>query len=116
MMYNYNAEVIRVVDGDTVELNIDLGFRMWMRANCRFYGVNAPELHSSIEEVREQAKKAKEFVESKLPAGSKVSILSKKLDKYGRPLVRIFYIDGENPSACINDQLLENELAIEFMS
>lgn len=113
MMYTYNATVLRVVDGDTVELNIDLGFRMWMRANCRLYGVNTPELNSSLDVVREKAIEAKEFVESKLKPGDKSSILSKKLDKYGRPLVRLFY--GEE-AKCINDELLEEGLAVEFMS
>jgi micrococcal nuclease len=113
MMYTYNANVIRVVDGDTVELNIDLGFRMWMRANCRFYGINAPELHATDEAVREKAKEAKAFVEAELKVGDRVSVLSKKLDKYGRPLVRIFY--GEE-AKCLNDEMIEKSLAVEFMS
>lgn len=88
-MYEYIAEVIRVVDGDTAELKIDLGFRMYMVANCRFYRVDTPELKKEPE----RALAAKQFTESHLPVGAKVRISSKRLDKYGRPEVTIYIGD-----------------------
>ena len=88
-MYTYNAKVIRVIDGDTVELDIDLGFTIHWKSSCRLYGVNTPELKSSDKDERLKALEAKNFLIQELPVGSDVTINSKKLDKYGRPLVEV---------------------------
>ena len=93
-MYNYKAEVIRVIDGDTIKLRIDLGFRTFIEANCRIYGVNAPELHSKNAGEKFRANAAKEWVEEELIEGDRVTIDSKQLDKYGRPLVTLWYSRG----------------------
>ena len=42
-MYIYNIKLDRVVDGDTIDVNIDLGFDVWVKKRVRFSGVNAPE-------------------------------------------------------------------------
>lgn len=42
--YTYNAQVIRVIDGDTAELDVDLGFRIHFRLTARFAGYNSPEV------------------------------------------------------------------------
>ena len=42
-MYDYNCELIRVVDGDTVDLNVNLGFDIWVKKRVRLYGIDAPE-------------------------------------------------------------------------
>ena len=42
-MYEYNAIVERVVDGDTVDLRIDLGFSVWISERCRLIGIDTPE-------------------------------------------------------------------------
>ena len=41
-MYDYNCELIRVVDGDTVDLNVNLGFDIWVKKRVRLYGIDAP--------------------------------------------------------------------------
>lgn len=79
-LYNYRARVIRVVDGDTVRLAIDLGFRMSWTSNCRLTGVNAPEMNE------EAGRKAKAYLETLLPVGKEILIKSVSLDKYGRAL------------------------------
>lgn len=43
-MYEYKAKLLRVVDGDTLDLEVDLGFRTFQRIRCRLYGLNAPEI------------------------------------------------------------------------
>jgi len=86
-MYTYKAEVIRVIDGDTVVLNIDLGFKIYHKTSCRLAGINAPEMNSKDEEVRAAAVESKEYLMRLLPEGADVTIISKKLDKYGRPVV-----------------------------
>ncbi len=90
-LYNYLATVIRVVDGDTIELQIDLGFKMHYRTTCRLYGIDTPEL--KIPAQKEAAKLAKAAVEELIPSGVAVRIESRELDKYGRALVEV-YLDG----------------------
>lgn len=111
-LYCYNAEVLEVIDGDTAKLRIDFGMRMFMTANCRFYGINTPELHDKDEAIREKALQAKQEVENRLPVGSMVFIESKKLDKYGRPLVKIYYSKN-----CIDlcEEMLSLGMAIKYL-
>jgi micrococcal nuclease len=89
MMMTYKTIVEKIVDGDTVKMNIDLGFRTWIKANCRLYGINTPELNSKDEDERNRAKKAVEYLSEILTVGKTYNIISHELDKYGRPLVTI---------------------------
>jgi len=109
-MYTYNATVLRVIDGDTVQLNIDLGFRMYFKANCRLNGLNTKELNSKDEGERELANKAKQYLESLTPVNKSVRIDSKSLDKYGRPLIEL-YVDDLH----VNESLLKEGLAISYI-
>lgn len=109
-MYTYNATVLRVLDGDTVQLNIDLGFRMYFKANCRLNGLNTKELNSKDEADRELANKAKQYLEALTPVNKSVRIESKSLDKYGRPLIEL-YVDDLH----VNESLLKEGLAISYI-
>ena len=93
-MYTYKAEVIRVIDGDTVVLNIDLGFKIHHITPCRLAGINAPELNSKDEKVRAAAVASKEYLMGLLPEEMEVTIASRKLDKYGRPVVVIDFVNN----------------------
>lgn len=92
-----------VVDGDTINLTIDLGFRMTMTANCRLAGINAPEMRSSTGE------QSKEYLIALMNEKTPLKIISKKLDKYGRPVVEI--IKGNKN---INQIMLINGMAAEY--
>lgn len=79
-LYSYRASVVRVVDGDTVEFDIDLGFHLSMRAKMRLAKIDAPEMST------DDGKAAKAFLATYLgdtPAGV---LTSHSLDKYGRIL------------------------------
>ena len=76
----YPAVVIRVVDGDTVRMQLDLGLHIWRTDNCRIAGINAPEMSTP------EGRDAKAYAELLLPVGAAVTFHSKALDKYGRPL------------------------------
>lgn len=102
-MYTYKAKVIKVIDGDTVKLNIDLGFRIFWTTNCRLAGIDAPELSE------EDGKKSLNFLSNNLPIGAEVEIESKRLDKYGRPIIALRY-NGLN----MNQSLIENGYASKF--
>lgn len=86
-MYQYNAVVNKIIDGDTVNMTIDLGFRLSYTANCRLAGINAPEMNT------EEGKTSKIALSIMLGIGDKVTINSTGLDKYGRPIVEILRKD-----------------------
>jgi endonuclease YncB( thermonuclease family) len=109
-MYEYNAEVIRIVDGDTIVLRIDLGFKLFWKVSCRLHGINCPEIRSKDSQERIAAKAAKDFTASELPIGSIVLVYSVELDKYGRPLVDVFYGDKH-----LNVELVSNNHAKLYM-
>ncbi len=112
-MYEYKATVKRIIDGDSVVLDIDLGFYMFMNeTKIRLYGLDTPEMNSEDPLLRLQAVLATRYLYDNLPVGSKVTIktILDKREKYGRLLATIITQDGFN----LNDGLLENKLAINY--
>lgn len=98
-MYAYRATVKRWVDGDTLDVSIDLGFGVWKAERVRLNGVNCPESHGA---TKDQGAKAKAFSESLAPAGTPVALRSYKPDqteKFGRYLATVFLDDGRDVSA-----------------
>lgn len=102
-MYKYNAVVNKIIDGDTVNLTIDLGFRLSYTANCRLSGINAPEMNT------EEGKASKITLTLLLGLGNKYLIESTGLDKYGRPIVTI--IKGDTS---INMMMIEQGQAEKY--
>jgi endonuclease YncB( thermonuclease family) len=78
--WTYPATVVRVVDADTIRLSLDLGLHIWRTDNCRILGINAPELNTI------EGKDALRYAAELLPIDTEVTFVSKRLDKYGRPL------------------------------
>ncbi len=96
-MYTYKLTDIRVVDGDTIEATIDLGFRNRIHKQpIRLLGVDAPEAKSKDPEERAQAKQCTERVKELIVGASTVILVSKKLDKYGRVLGHILLNGNED--------------------
>jgi len=107
-LYNYKATVVRVVDGDTVKLDIDLGFRMHWTSNCRIAGVNAPEMGS------EKGEAAKEFLKELLPVGRVLEIESKQLDKYGRPIIDSVLRLAANQISLLSEYIISKGHAVKY--
>ena len=110
-MMTYRAIVEKIVDGDTVKVNIDLGFRTWIKANCRLYGINTPELNSIDEDERDRAKQATTYLSELITAGERYNIISHELDKYGRPLVTILKNGVEDS---VNNLMVHSGHAIKY--
>ena len=98
-MYEYTARCVRVVDGDTYDFDVDLGFRIAHRIRVRLADRDTPELRSKNPEEREHAKQAKAFVE-KVLIGDEIEpplvcIRTKKdrTGKYGRYLAEVFFLE-----------------------
>jgi micrococcal nuclease len=112
-MYEYKATVKRVIDGDSLVLDIDLGFYMFMKeTKIRLYGLDTPEMNSEDPLLRLQAVLATRYLYDNLPVGSKVTIKTvlDKREKYGRLLATIITEDGFN----VKEGLLNNKLAISY--
>lgn len=109
-LFTYKATVVRVLDGDTAELVIDLGFTVQWKSTCRFYGINTPELRSKDVDEKAKAIAAREFTKAHLNIGDVIIIKSRELDKYGRPLVDIYC--GKDNSIHLNALLIEQGLAV----
>lgn len=93
-MYEYEATVRRWVDGDTVDVDIDLGFGLiYSNQRIRLYGIDAPERRTRDLVEKERGLAATAYVNEKAPVGSKVVIKTYKDDKYGRILGEIFVGD-----------------------
>ena len=86
-MFEYNAVLDRVVDGDTVDATIDLGFDTWKKTRIRFYGINAPESRTRDLEEKKKGLAAKDRLIEILKANDNKFVLkSHGVGKYGRCL------------------------------
>lgn len=106
-MYVYNAKVIRVIDADTVQVTIDLGFSIYTHQTVRLSGIDAPERGTDL------GKEASKYVRNLLPLGASIILESQKSedDKYGRYLARVIFPETKE---CLNDILLAKGLAIPY--
>ncbi len=96
-----------VVDGDTVDLDLDLGFSLTLRQRVRLYGVDAPELRSKDHAEKARAQESQAFVSQWFALPGEVLVRTTKEEKYGRMLADC-YREGA-PSLCA--ELLERGLA-----
>ena len=90
-MYKYNAKLIRVVDGDTVDALIDLGFDVWVKKRIRLYGIDAPETRTRDLVEKKAGKDAESrLIELLWESGNEFILLSHGVGKYGRCLGELF--------------------------
>ena len=104
-LFHYKATVDRIVDGDTIDVILDLGFDLKMESRIRFAGINAPESRTRDPVEKEQGLAAKRYVEDWISALEGRIIIQTSLDdrgKYGRILGRILSDDGD----CLNDEMV----------
>ena len=109
-MYNYQAKVVRWVDGDTVLLDIDLGFFVTRQERIRLARVNAPELSSGIPYQERLAIHARTVVKKFCPEGSMVTITTEKnkRDQFARYIGEVI-LKGKN----VSDFLIRNGCVLE---
>ena len=89
-MYNYKISLLRVVDGDTIDAEIDLGFDIKVKKRIRFMGMNAPE--SRTKDLKEKARglAAKDRVKALLEGCKNIQLKSHGFGMFGRCLGEIF--------------------------
>jgi len=94
MLYTYRATVLHVVDGDTVDLAVSLGFDMTYKARFRLVGINTPESYGPT--ACDEGRAAKQYLTDTLKVGALVIVKTSKdkKEKYGRFLAEVFLFDG----------------------
>ena len=116
-MYEYRATVNRVVDGDTVDIDIDLGFGVWMKdERVRVMGIDTPESRTSDKVEKVFGLAAKDRLKELIPEGS-IQVLKTEVDrdgedakgKFGR-ILGDFIVEGER----ITDILVNEGHAVEY--
>tara|TARA_B100000287_G_scaffold305165_1_gene288396 strand:+ start:235 stop:603 length:369 start_codon:yes stop_codon:yes gene_type:complete len=117
-MYEYRVTIDRVVDGDTVDCWIDLGYHTQVHKRIRFIGINAPETRTRDKEEKARGLKAKEWLQHKIDpkyVGSETEIYLKShgLGKYGRVLGEIFIQSGKSKKS-ITKMMLSEGLVVEY--
>ena len=111
--FGYSCKLDRVVDGDTCDALIDLGFDTYVKKRIRFYGVDTWESRTRNLEEKKKGLAAKAYVEDLLKNsdGGKFSIISHGVGKYGRVLGEVF-VKGYDTS--VNQLLMENGHAYQY--
>ena len=105
-LFFYRAKVLRVVDGDTIDAEVDLGFNIKLKQRFRFAGINAYEINTEL------GKKAKEYVEKRFAENNNECIIkSEKQGKYGRWLAWIWLKDSD---ITLNAELVEKGFAVWY--
>ena len=109
-MYIYKAKCERVVDGDTIDATIDLGFDTWKKIRIRLVGINAAESRTRDLEEKARGLAAKQFVKDILAKHKNEFILhSQGVGKYGRCLGNIFLGDQN-----VNDLMINEGHAVAY--
>lgn len=116
-LYRYRATYVKNYDGDTVDVNIDLGLGVWkMNERLRLYGIDTPEMRGGTEETRRQARAAKNYVSKALASAMDILIETHKdkSGKYGRLLAIIWYVPPDTTDGTfinLNEALVNEGLA-----
>jgi micrococcal nuclease len=115
-MYEYHVKkVTNVVDGDTIDVEIDLGFDISFSSRVRLAGIDTPESRTTDKAEKVLGLEAKEYVKSKIKDAKVVVIKTEKMDsseKYGRILGWVF-LDGSKIS--INEQMIADGYAWGYL-
>lgn len=118
-MYSYNAKCVRVVDGDTIDAEIDLGFDVKIKKRIRLAGINAPESRTRNKVEKKLGLAAKErLVDLMDGAANCFELESSEFGKYGRVIgkLHINKLSGKDTltQVCVNDLLVKEGYAVEY--
>ena len=116
-MYEYRCKVIRVVDGDTVDVNVDLGFGVWLhKERVRVLGIDTPESRTRDKEEKKYGLAAKKYVKDFLSDGT-VELITKKYDakgKFGRILGDFHVTDSNGVTRILSSAMIMAHHAVLY--
>ena len=111
-MYTYKISPLKVVDGDTIDAEIDLGFDIKVKKRVRFMGINAPESRTKDLEEKARGLAAKDRVKALLDGCKNITLKSHGIGKFGRCLgeLHLDVVDGQEKLTLVSlNELLINE-------
>ena len=111
-MHEYKVKIRRIVDGDTIDVDIDLGFNMILsKQRIRLYGIDTPESRTRDKEEKFYGKLSAKFLKEQCKNSSEI-FLKTYLDKKGKfgRILGEFIVDGVN----INKLMIEKYMAVEY--
>lgn len=118
-MFQYPAKIMRIVDGDTLWLDIDLGFRLHHQVDVRLAHINTPETINYT--AKGLVDPAAAYIAKVCPVGCDVVVDIVKQEKYGRWLAQIYYAPGVigpmqilQQAHVLNDELVRAGLAVKY--
>ena len=110
-MYTYTASVLKVIDGDTIEVDFDLGFGVWLRnQRIRLDGIDTPESRTADKEEKVRGTLSKEKLKEILGKDIQITTKIDPNEKYGRILGVLVNDKGIN----VNQWLIENNYAVKY--
>ena len=119
-MYEYRVEVVKVVDGDTVDVNIDLGFGVWLKKQrIRLFGIDAPESRTRDLDEKRYGLMAKDYLKDRLADGAILKTRLDKKGKYGRILGEFLVLENEGHPQFevptnVNEEMIAKHLAVSY--
>jgi micrococcal nuclease len=110
-MYEYKCNITRVVDGDTVDAEIDCGFDIIYKSRIRLYGIDTPESRTRNLDEKARGKLASQFIKDKIAEAKLVKVKTKldKKGKFGRVLGSIIADDLD-----LNQTMIAKHLAVAY--
>jgi len=111
-MYEYGCKVTRVVDGDTIDVDLDLGFDIIYKCRVRLYGIDTPESRTRDKDEKARGKLAAKFLQDAISNGKHVILQTQLKDskgKFGRVLASVV-VDKID----INQQMIKNYMAVKY--
>lgn len=116
-MYEYRCKIVKIIDGDTVDVDIDLGFGVWLKKErIRLYGIDTPESRTSDKEEKVYGLLAKEFLTNMLNDENGIVLKTKKdkTGKFGRILGELWRTTNYADRS-INQYLIDKHHAVEYL-
>ena len=111
-MYEYKATVIKIIDGDTIDVDIHLGFDIMLRKQrISLYGIDCPESRTRNLEEKQRGLLSKGYLLDKIPVGTDIKLKSKERGKFGRILGEIFEY---NKTISINKAMCDEGYAVPY--
>ena len=118
LVYEYRCKIVRVVDGDTVDVDIDLGFGIWMhKERVRLHGIDTPESRTRDLEEKKYGLLAKEQILFFLPEGSMQTLVTvkDKAGKFGIILGKFKIVDPVTAyDTTVNDWMIKEHHAAPY--
>lgn len=114
-MYTYNCKIVKVLDGDTVQVDIDLGFDIVLsNQTIRLSGIDTPESRTTNKEEKERGLLSKKKLTEKLPIGSLQKIQTIKQDNNDDKFGRILGVFMTEDDKSLNQWMIDNNYAVSY--